>query len=248
MSELRLGTVDIPERVERDRYFDELTYLELSALYAGPQKPSVLAKFKDIAPENAIGLVAPWVLTHRQGPPSEKGWHHDNTVGDYRDSAHGRSALAMLKAAVEQLSAACVVFRSPPLFAPSAANRDRLREFFTNVATREAVGNVRRVWIPDGLWEPRTAVSFANELGVIASIDPLVVDPTEPFAFDDLDTTSVYFRVEGLGRPGALRTEDLEELAELVDAYEDVTIAFASPARWHDARNLMKLLGEDADA
>ncbi|MCX5742665.1 MAG: hypothetical protein NT062_09235 [Proteobacteria bacterium] len=243
---MRIGTVDLPPRVEKERYFEELSYLELSSLFAGPQKPSALAKWAEVALDGTIGLVAPWVLTQRTPPTltakTTRTWNHDATVGDFRDSVHARSALVQLRAAVEQLHAACVVFKSPALFAPSAANRDRLREFFGNIATHETVGSVPRVWIPDGLWEPRTAVAFATELGVTCAIDPLVVDPLSPYALDDLGVESIYFRVEGLGRAGSLRTEDLEDLVDIAANYEDVTIAFASQSRWNDARNLRKTL------
>jgi len=246
MPPVRIGTVDLPERIERQRYFQELPYLELSALFAGPLKAGALAKWKDAAPAHAIGLVAPWVLTQRKPPKATRSWHHDATVGDFRDTAHGRSALAVFHDAVTTLTACHAVFRSPPLFAPSMANRDQLKWFFGELATEAAVG-APRVWIPDGLWEPRAAVSFATELGVTCALDPLVYDPNTPAeVYEDLEATSLYFQIAGLGRTGAIRSEKLDDLAGLVEHYQDIdlTIAFASPARWQDARNLHKLLQE----
>lgn len=243
MPPVRIGTVDLPERIERERYFAELSYLELSALFAGPLKPPSLAKWKE-APPHTLGLVAPWVLTQRKPPTASRLWHHDATVGDFRDSVHGRSALAAFAGAVSTLAAVIAVFPSPALFAPSAANRDRLKQFFGEVATAEAVG-ATRVWVPDGLWEPRAAVNFANELGVTCAIDPLVHDPNVPEeVYEDLAADSLYFRIGGLGRAGAVRSEKLEDLAGLVEHYQEIelTIAFASPARWQDARNFKKLL------
>lgn len=244
MPPVRIGTVDLPERLERERYFDELTYLELSALFAGPLKPAALTRWKEVAPPGTLGLVAPWVLTQRKPPRAERLWQSDATVGDFRDSAPGRSALSALHEVVTLVTACHAVFRSPPLFAPSTVNRDRLKQFFGEIATQEAVGTTR-VWIPDGLWEPRSAVAFATELGVICAIDPLVHDPSLPAeVYEDLDAPALYFRIGGLGRSGPIRSEKLEELAGLVEHYEGVelTIAFASPARWHDARNFKKLL------
>ncbi|MGE0867753.1 MAG: DUF72 domain-containing protein [Kofleriaceae bacterium] len=240
----RIGTVDLPERVDRPRYFRELNYLELSALFPGPLKPSALARWAAESPKQSIGLVAPWVLTHRKAPKSTKLWDHDASVGDFRDSAPGRAALAGLVEAVAALNAPCVVFSSPPLFAPSAANRELLKRFFGEIATPDVI-NAERVWVPDGLWEPRSAVTFANELGVTCALDPLVREPGQPpEIYEDLDAQSVYFRVSGLGRSGTIRTEQLEELALLVDHYSEssVTIAFNSPSRWQDARNLTKSL------
>ena len=163
--------------------------------------------------------------------------------------AHGRSALASFRDAAKALQAAHAIFASPPLFAPSIANRDQLKRFFDEVATEEAAG-APRVWIPDGLWEPRAAVKFAGELGVTCAIDPLVYDPATPAeVYEDLEAESLYFRIVGLGRSGLIRDEKLEDLAGLVEHYGaiDLTIAFASPARWPDARNFRKLVGAGDD-
>ena len=244
MAEARIGTVDIPDRTERERYFRDLTYLELSALFAGPLKPGALAKWAEVAPKGAVGLVAPWVLTHRRSPTAPRLWRHDETVGDFRDSAPGRAALGPFRAAIDELGASHAVFRSPPLFAPSAANRDRLRAFFSEVATAEAIG-AARVWIPDGLWEPRAAVAFAGELGVLCALDPLVIEPGQPpEIYYDLELPELYLRISGLGRSGPIRSDQLEDLAALVEHYENIsaTIAFESPSRWKDAHNLKKLL------
>jgi Protein of unknown function DUF72 len=243
MPPVRIGTVDIPERVDRARYFGELSYLELSALFAGPLKTAALARWKEVAPDGALGLVAPWVFTHRKPPRADHSWRHDSSVGDFRDSAPARDALLAFQAAVTLITPAHVVFKSPPLFAPSVANRDQLRRFFAEVVPD--VAGVSRVWIPDGLWEPRAAVAFAGELGVTCAIDPLVHDPNQPGeTYEDIEAPALYFRIDGLGQAGALRSEKLEDLAALVEHYQDIdlTIAFCSPARWQDARNFKKLL------
>lgn len=240
MAAARIGTVDIPDRMDRARYFKELDVLELSALFAGPLKPSALAGWASVAPKGAIALVAPFVLTHRKAPKAAKLWAHDATTGDFRASAPGRVALAQLRTAVDQLGAAHVVFKSPPLFAASTANRDQLKQFFGELATEEAVG-AARVWVPDGLWDLRTAIAFANELGVICAWDPLVRDPGQPPEVHyDLDVSELYLRIAGLGRTGPLRSERQDDLLMLLEHYEDMpaTIAFESPSRWADARNL----------
>lgn len=249
MAEARIGTADIPDRTDRERYFRELTYLELSALFAGPLKPGALAKWAELAPKGAVGLVAPWVLTHRRAPSAARLWRHDETVGDFRASGPGRDALGPFRAAVDTLGASHAVFRSPPLFAPSAVNRDRLRAFFSEVAPEEAIG-AARVWIPDGLWEPRAAAAFATELGVLCALDPLVLEPGQPpEIYYDLELPALYLRISGLGRGGPVRSEQIEDLAALLEHYEELpaTIVFESPSRWQDARNLKKLLADAPD-
>jgi hypothetical protein len=242
-----VGTVDVPAKIDHDRYFRELSYLELSALFAGPLKPSSMAKWAKL-PEKTIGLVAPFPLTHRKPPPGSKLWPHDATSGDYRDSALGRATLGPLCEAIKQTHARNVVFRSHESFSPSASNRSALEKFFGEIATAELLG-VERVWLPGGLWEVRSAAKFASQLGVTLAFDPLVREPGDPAEiFYDLELSALYLRPEGAGRAGTIRNERLEDLAALMEHYEhlEATVAFASPERWQDARNLLKLLrGED---
>jgi uncharacterized protein YecE (DUF72 family) len=240
----RIGTVDVPARIDRERYFAELDYLELSALFSGPLKPGALAKWKEVAPARSIGLVAPFVLTHRKAPDHPKPWPSDSTTGDFRDSARSRSALEALVAGIDAVGAGCVVFRSADDFSPSAANRDQLAKFFGEIATAEIL-RAERVWVPGGLWGVRTAVKIANELSITLAVDPLVHDPATPEErYEDLEASSLYFRIENAGRTGLIRNEKLEDLAALLEHYEGLptTVAFASPERWQDARNFKKLL------
>lgn len=237
--------------MDREAYFRELDYLELSALFAGPVNPGVIAKWATITPRDSVGLVAPWVLTHRQPPKAPRLWAHDPNVGDFRNSDLGRIALGQLGDALAKLHARAAIFRSPPLFAPSAANRDQLKMFFTEVATPESVGGVSRVWIPDGLWESRAAVKLATEIGIVCAFDPLVLEPGQPLEIHfDLEAPSLYFRVTGLGHSGTIGSEKQEDLVALAEHYEDrpLTIVFDSPQRWQDARNFKKLLAEGAAA
>lgn len=245
----RIGTVDLPDRMERERYFGELTFVELSALFAGPLKPSALAKWAEAAPAGAIGLVAPFVLTHRQAPKASRNWQHDATTGDYRDSPLARTALTAYVDAIKTVQASHAVFRSPSLFSASAANRDTLRRFFGEIATEETLG-AKRVWVPDGIWDVRTAITFATEIGVICAFDPLVLDPGQPpETYYDLPVSELYLRISGLGHAGGLRSERQEDLVALLESYDEIpaTIVFDSPQRWSDARNLKRLLTEGLD-
>jgi uncharacterized protein YecE (DUF72 family) len=245
-SAIRVGTVDVPPRVERERYFAELNYIELSALFAGPLKPSVLGKWGEVAPEDVIGLVAPFPLTHRKPPTGTKLWPHDASTGEFRDSPIARASLGPLSEAIAELHAHSVVFRSPEQFSPSAGNRDQLKRFFGEVAVFAAP--IQRVWVPGGLWNVRTALKLANELGVTCAFDPMVREPGEPPEVHyDLEAESLYLRIETPGRSGPIRAEKLDELADLVTHYEDreLTVVFATPDRWSDARNFKKLLDAD---
>jgi hypothetical protein len=150
--------------------------------------------------------------------------------------------------AVKQLGACCVVFRSPEQFSPSAANRENLTRFFTELAPAEVFGDATRVWLPGGLWEVRSALKVATELGITVGFDPMVRAPEEPAEVHfELEAEALYLRIDNAGRSGTIRNERMEDLAMLVEHYEDLqlTVAFASPERWADARNLKKLLVDE---
>jgi uncharacterized protein YecE (DUF72 family) len=214
-----VGTVDIPERVDREKYFATLDYVELSLLVRGV-KDKTRDKWAATCPRGAVGLVVASEL---------------------------REISVTLAEDVAAFGAACVVFRSPPLFSPSQAHRDQLRRFFGEVATVEAVGSAR-VWVPDGHWEPRAAVKLGAELGIACAIDPLVREPgAPPELYEELEAPAMYFRIEAPSRPGTLDLGQLEELAALVEHYEErsvqsVRVVFATHDRWRDARAFKALV------
>jgi hypothetical protein len=216
-----VGTVDVPERVDRVRYFKELDYVELNLLARAEVTPKTRDRWAASIPRGVVGLVVTTGL--RALPPT-------------------------LVENVTAFGATCVVFPSPSLFSPSQAHRDQLRKFFTDVASAEQVAT-ERVWIPDGLWETRDAVKLATELGVACAFDPLVRPPgTPPEIYEELAATQLYFRVEAPHRPDTLGDEQLEELAILVEHYEarsvsNIRVAFATRNRWRDARAFRKLVG-----
>jgi len=211
LANIRIGTVDLPPRIDRERYFRELSFIELTATMSR----AALARWRKLAPDGAIALHGALFAT--------------------------TDAIAQLRGALATVAAPTAVFRSPALFSPSTEHRERLRRFFGEVATAEEIG-ATRVWIPDGLWEPRDAIRFARELGVTCTFDPLVREPGVPLEmFFDLELDVLYVRVE---RPGVLRAERMDDLAVLFEHYEALptTIAFATTDRWRDARALKKLL------
>lgn len=238
-SSIRVGTVDLPARAGWDRYFGELTYLELSGLFAAPVKTATLSRWRAAAPSRSLGLVAPWPITHRKPPAGPRGWSSDAQSGEFRDGPAAREALAALAAAAIRLEAAAVIFQSPPELSTSAATRDHLTHFFAELAPATAFGGAARVWIPGGLWEPEAALALAAQLGVLCAVDPFVTDPERPLP--PLPATT-YLRPTGLGRSGILSADRLDELFELLEGTEAAFVAFATGERLKDAHNLAKLV------
>lgn len=215
---VHVGCVDLPHGVGWDRYFTKLSFVETSVLSRGPARPSVLAKWRAAAPgPGAFGLVAPAIT--------------DKPVGL-------TGGVEPLATAAQSLDASAVVFRTPPSFSPSASNRDLLTRFFAEVAPAETFGGAARVWQPDGLWDVRTALKVAGELGVVLGCDPLVRDQThDPVdLYATLDVPDVYFRISGLGRGGRrLPAAQVDEVVEITSVYERAWVVFATVDSFSDA-------------
>ena len=105
------------------------------------------------------------------------------------------------------------------------------------------------MWRPEGLWEVPAALAMCTELDLILGADPLLRDPTrDPVDyFGTLDTPRVYFRVSGIGTGRrTLRSSQLEEIGELVEAYEQAWILFATVDPMADAVRLRRMIGAPA--
>jgi uncharacterized protein YecE (DUF72 family) len=248
VSQVRVGCADLPPGNVRERYFNQLSYLESSLWLTGPVKPATWKKWCT-SPAGALGLVAPAVITHPSGKSAPT---HTFTVpkepqtwGELRDTPAVREHVDLLARVAAEAKASAVVFHTPPSFSPSQTNRDTVRRFFGEVATAEKLGAAVRVWRPDGLWEPRTAVALAAELGIVCALDPLILDPggTPPEFYDDLPGDAVYLRVSGLGRPSRkLPEHELERLVEVIARFEKAWVVFATAERFRDARGLLQLI------
>jgi uncharacterized protein YecE (DUF72 family) len=243
MGSVRVGTVDLPARAGWDRYFGTLTYLELSGLFVAPVKTATMSRWRAAAPPRSLGLVAPWPITHRKPPAGPRGWSSDAWSGEFRDGPAAREAIAALAAAATRLEAAAVIFQSPADLSTSAATREHLTQFFTELAPAASFGGAARVWIPGGLWEPASALAFAEKLDIVCAVDPFVTDPEHPLP--PLPATT-YLRPTGLGRSGVLSADRLDELSQLVAGTDTAMVAFATGERLKDALNLAKLVGKDA--
>lgn len=250
--ELHIGCVDLPMRLSRQRYFQVLAYLETSATLLGVPRASVMQRWRQEAGAHGrFGLVAPQTVTHRPGP---KGYprHKSPLAPAELAQAGGFRATDLIRREVDALaeaSAICgaevVIFRTPPDFAPSAANRDAMRVFFRDIAPAGRFGDAIRVWESQGLWELETAAHFAGELGVVPACDPLTTDPigVDPDIFGRLPGDDAYFRVTGLGM-ARRRLDDyaLEPLLEAAESYRRVWIAFSHEGKYPDAIRLYRQL------
>lgn len=219
---MRIGCAEIPAGVIRASYLAKLGYLELDRTADRATKPGPLRKRRREAPEGfGIGVVAQRVLGSRAEPELD-------------------AELDRVRGLLDAVEGEVVVFRSPPDFTPSQHNRDALAGFFADHATADRFAGVERVWEAQGLWEPRTIIRVAEELGVTVACDPLAVDPTD----DDLEWPlrlpggGAYLRVRGLGAKRSLAPHQLEQLQLIADSYERAWIVVDTADPYRDALKL----------
>jgi uncharacterized protein YecE (DUF72 family) len=239
-----VGCAGLPRGLGWPRYFLRLPYLELGALLAGPVRSTVLRRWRAVAPsKGAFGVVAPSVITHTPGPRGfgSRGWPvppgRSHEVGAFRATEPVATGHAAHLHALELLDASAAVYRTPPDFSPSAANREAMRRFFSEVMTTEAAGARLRVWHPSGLWEPPVAHAFARELGILCALDPLGADPTNEHTawWDSLEGDDAYFSIAGLGRGRRTPPDRLEELAAIAARFQRAWVVFATSEPFPDA-------------
>jgi hypothetical protein len=229
---IAVGCAELPPGMGRAAYFRRLPFLEMRL--PGDRAPAarVAERWREESGQGQLALVAPRSLCSFHRP--------DGPGAD--ELARGADELAEV---ASRAHAAAVVFITPPDLSPSSANRDRLQQFFTAVVSSDRLGGDAaplRVWQPDGLWRPASAVAFADELGIVAAVDPLAGDPLEE-GIPDAGPIA-YARVTGLGRPGRpLGTDDLERLVEWAGSSEQAYIALATVNRLPDALALWRALG-----
>jgi len=253
-----VGCAGLPRGVGWPRYFLRLPYLETAALLHGPVRPSVLRRWHESARhERAFGVVAPAIITHPTpakgyGP---KGWlvpaDRVHEAGGFRATALVDHGLDELKTALTTLDAGVAVFRTPPDFSPSMANRDAMRRFFGERATAEQLGGRARAWVPSGLWDPPTAHAFAKELGILCGLDPLGADPERRFAtfWDELRGDDAYLVISGLGRARRRTSnDDLELLGDIAQRHDRSWVVFATQDPFPDAIRFAKLMSSHAAA
>lgn len=251
-----VGCAGLPRGLGWPRYFQRLPYLELGALLAGPVRSTVLRRWRASAPQaRAFGVVAPALVTHTPGPRGfgPRGWPvpagRPFDVGGFKDTPAVASAHAAHLQAMELLDSAAAVYRTPPDFSPSAANREAMRRFFSEVMTAEVAGDRLRVWQPSGLWEPPAAYAFARELGILCALDPLGADPTNEHAawWAELEGDDAYFAISGLGRGRRTPPDRLEELAEIAGRFQRAWVVFSTSEPFPDAIRFSNLVSTGGD-
>lgn len=153
-------------------------------------------------------------------------------------------ALTRYLEAQRLLQARFLLLQTPSDVTPGELQRERLQKVVERL--REGLGEardlVRIAWEPRGVWEPDTAASFAQKLGVDLAFDPLG-DPREPFFHPVLR----YWRLGTVGGRTEFPPARLRYLAEVIAAESkgreegERVVIFTTPHANKEAKRLQTL-------
>lgn len=251
-SDILVGCADLPPGLRRGRYFERLQYLEVQGTRWQVPKLRALRRWReDAGAAGHFGLLAPQEITDKPGPRGYRRGGESLTAeelaqaGEFRITPVTERAVQSIADACAALDADAVIFRSPPDFAPSAANREAMRAFFTDLASQQRFGSAVRVWEPQGLWDAEVAARFAHQLDLVYACDPASNDPLAPSPAElaELLGDVGYFRITGLGQSRSRFDEfALEPLLELIEDLSRAWIVFTHAHRYPDALRCQRLV------
>ena len=230
----QVGCAELPPGMNRGKYFEKLGMLEVATFATSAPSRKAVRGWREKSPSSAhFSLLASAQLT---GPKS------------FPVDEEAKALTAKLVDASEVLRAEAVVFKTPGSFSPSSANQDRMRRYFSEIASTEAFGTTLRVWEPDGLWEPEAISKIADELTLTVAIDPLAQDPLEEyqsFVAEQMARGSAYLRIHGMGiSRRRFEPYQLEMLAEMLQEVDRAWVVFAHPGKYPDALAMARAVGE----
>jgi uncharacterized protein YecE (DUF72 family) len=228
---IHVGCSGMP--VSRKKYVAALDTVELQFEQGVPPKASTAKKWASEAPDGFIHtVVAPIHLAKapERLPPGLAG-----EVGDYGGLRPTEAALDLFGRALEAaraLDAKAMVFVTPASIPPGPRGRDALRRFF------EAVGpppeGMRFAWEAHGPWDAEEVASLAVELGLVRCVDPLKDEMYEgAVAYGRLGPFAC------MGR--ALADDELEDICDALDQYDEAFCLFDTDRAFDDARRLRAL-------
>lgn len=221
------------------RYFDELSAVELTQTFIHPPRQKTLTRWREAAPHGFGFVVRAWQLvTHEPSSPSYRQLPRGFSgpvegAGHLRDSEVVHGALARTFEVARTLEAAAVLFETPSSFTPTAAHRHRLTRFFERCERPTTL-----VWCPAGLWQADEVVRICRDLQLVPGMDPFTGGGEGALDREP----SVYLRPLGLGAEHRHTEAELRWLASQLLPRERAYCVFGSPWLFDEARRLQELI------
>ncbi|MEZ4380239.1 MAG: hypothetical protein R3A79_02750 [Nannocystaceae bacterium] len=247
MAAPRLGIIIADEKAFRaGRPDDPVDLVVLRSTLINPPRAAgakkLGAQLRELHPEAALIPYIWHLVSH--GPSDGLREHGTRTLpgepaayGLLQDNAEVRQAWEITRQCALALEAKQLVLRTPASFTPSSLYRQRLREF----AAERVVEGFELVWEAEGLWEPKTTLPVARELG-LTTIIPAVDGTGRPFK-GSLERR--WLRVDGAGATTRMRPALAEALLLAIDERDEpATILFGGPRGYANLRAFAKTVEE----
>ncbi len=231
---IRAGTVGYP--VSKKLVLAQVDVVELTETNVSVPKQKTAKRLRESASDRVTFTVQlPRYLF--ESPPDRTPLPGDlEAYGAFRTTAENTNLWKKTLHFAEGVDALSLVMLTPAEFTPASVHRRALSAFLKTV---EREGR-EIVWEPRGPWEHEQAVSFAQELGMTLAVDPLRDLPPPG--------KSAYLRLGPFAAMGSrVGVYDLTRILEAAEPFERATCVFQTPRSFDDARNLKKVLAQQAE-
>jgi uncharacterized protein YecE (DUF72 family) len=228
---VRVGTVGFP--VSKRNLFGRVDVVELSDTFNAIPKSRTGKKQREETPANVSYTVELPKHLFVPPPPGTQLPGDAARYGGFQTSDENLKLFERTVRYADALGADTLVLITPPEFTPAKPKTEALFSFLKTVDR----GQKKLVWQPGGPWEIERAADFAAQMDVVPAVDPLRdPPPVGPFCYLRLGPFSVMGSRVGV--------YDLEQIAGIVQPFEDATVVFDTPRAFDDAKNLKNVLLE----
>ena len=227
---------------KRHDYFKRLSVVEYQQSFFNPPAAAVLTRLRQQAPEGFDFVVKAWQLvTH---PPQGKKYPRLNSpldgpaacYGSFQATEQVHQAWQTTKKAADLLGSPVILYETPASFTPTAQNRKSMAAFFPHEARQGTGQGLTHIWEPQGLWSPPEVHGVCEELGLVASWDPLASESMPPGRV-------AYLKIRNMGSPHPISLSELDWLVQGLEDYDAAHVVFSSSKMFTDARKLAEMLG-----
>ncbi len=225
-------------RLQKGEYAAQFPVVEVQQTFYQPPQVKTLEKWRAEVPSEFEFTLKAWqLITHERRSPTYKRLkkalteEQKDECGAFRLTDTVREAWETTAASAKALAASKVLFQCPASFTPTSINIENLRQFFTRVERYD----LQFLWEPRGEWPTQTIRQLCREFKLVHVVDPFTARTMTP--------EFCYFRLHGRkGWRYVYEDDELEELAEMIDAAETAYVMFNNIAMVEDAARFQSLV------
>ena len=227
---VHVGCSGLP--LKRAQYYETLKAVEVLPVQEVPPRPASARRWREEAPGGFVfTMVASRLLC---SPPDQLPPGLDGDVKKYGGLQLSEEVLSLYQRTIDAavaLEAQVLVFITPPQIGPGRRGKEALAQFFKRVDRR----GINFAWEAHGPWEDEEVIELCHEHDLIRCVDPLRdYIPEEGRAYGRLGPFAA------MGR--SLADDELERIAEALEARPDSYCFFATERAFSDARRMRELV------